>query len=92
MTTRLPWDLAIEEKSHDYKDKVRFGEFGPDLPGYEYPYPVGQQCRELVAWNSALIYAMIYTQPVFYEFFKITLPTLALSRSCAANSRFHCLP
>jgi pimeloyl-ACP methyl ester carboxylesterase len=34
--------------------------------------------KELVAWNSALIYDMIYTQPVFYEFAKITVPTLLM--------------
>lgn len=34
--------------------------------------------RELVAWNSALIYDMIFTQPVFYEFNRITVPTLLL--------------
>lgn len=34
--------------------------------------------KELVAWNSALIYDMIFTQPVFYEFSKITVPTLLM--------------
>ena len=34
--------------------------------------------KELVAWNSALIYDMIYTQPVFYEFSKISVPTLLM--------------
>jgi pimeloyl-ACP methyl ester carboxylesterase len=34
--------------------------------------------KELVAWNSALIYDMIYTQPVIYEFPKITVPTLLM--------------
>jgi pimeloyl-ACP methyl ester carboxylesterase len=34
--------------------------------------------KELVAWNSALIYDMIYSQPVFYEFSKITVPTLLM--------------
>ena len=34
--------------------------------------------KELVAWNSALIYDMIYTQPVYYEFSKITVPTLLM--------------
>jgi pimeloyl-ACP methyl ester carboxylesterase len=29
--------------------------------------------REVVAWNSALLYDMIYTQPVFYEFEKIAV-------------------
>jgi pimeloyl-ACP methyl ester carboxylesterase len=34
--------------------------------------------KESVAWNSALIYDMIYTQPVFYEFSKIAVPTLLM--------------
>lgn len=34
--------------------------------------------RELVAWNSALLYDMIYTQPVFYEFEQLTMPVLLL--------------
>lgn len=34
--------------------------------------------KQLVAWNSALIYDMIYTQPVFYELEKIAVPTLLL--------------
>jgi pimeloyl-ACP methyl ester carboxylesterase len=34
--------------------------------------------RDLVAWNSALLYDMIYTQPVVYEFEKLKMPTLLL--------------
>jgi pimeloyl-ACP methyl ester carboxylesterase len=34
--------------------------------------------RELVAWNSALLYDMIFTQPVVYEFGLIETPTLLL--------------
>lgn len=34
--------------------------------------------RDLVAWHSALIYDMIFTQPVLYEFGKLTTPTLLL--------------
>jgi pimeloyl-ACP methyl ester carboxylesterase len=34
--------------------------------------------RELVAWNSALVYDMICTQPVVYEFDRIRVPTLLL--------------
>lgn len=30
--------------------------------------------RKLVAWNSALIYDMIYTQPVIYEFPQLKMP------------------
>lgn len=32
--------------------------------------------REIVAWNSALTYDMIFTQPVVHEFPRITAPTL----------------
>jgi pimeloyl-ACP methyl ester carboxylesterase len=34
--------------------------------------------RELVAWNSALLYDMIYTQPVYYEFEHIAVPTVLM--------------
>lgn len=34
--------------------------------------------KEIVAWNSALIYDMIYTQPVVYEFPLLKTPTLLL--------------
>jgi pimeloyl-ACP methyl ester carboxylesterase len=34
--------------------------------------------KELVAWNSAAVYDMIYTQPVVYEFPKISVPTLLM--------------
>ncbi len=34
--------------------------------------------RELVAWNSALQYDMIYTQPVLHEFPLLRVPTLLL--------------
>lgn len=34
--------------------------------------------QQRVAWNSALIYDMIYSQPVIYEFPLLTMPTLLL--------------
>jgi pimeloyl-ACP methyl ester carboxylesterase len=34
--------------------------------------------KSVVAWNSALTYDMIYSQPVFYEFEKIAPPVLLL--------------
>jgi pimeloyl-ACP methyl ester carboxylesterase len=34
--------------------------------------------KNLVAWNSALLYDMIYNQPVVYEFGHLTAPTLLL--------------
>ncbi|RRV04509.1 alpha/beta hydrolase [Pseudomonas sp. v388] len=34
--------------------------------------------KKVVAWNSALIYDMIFTQPVFYEFPKLQVPTVLM--------------
>lgn len=34
--------------------------------------------KKIVAWNSALLYDMIYTQPVYYEFGALSVPTLLL--------------
>jgi pimeloyl-ACP methyl ester carboxylesterase len=34
--------------------------------------------KQLVAWNSALLYDMIYTQPVYYEFGLLKVPTLLM--------------
>jgi pimeloyl-ACP methyl ester carboxylesterase len=34
--------------------------------------------KKLVAWNSALIYDMIFTQPVVYEFPLLTMPTVLM--------------
>jgi pimeloyl-ACP methyl ester carboxylesterase len=34
--------------------------------------------RDVVAWSSALLYDMIYTQPVFYEFEQIKVPVLLM--------------
>jgi pimeloyl-ACP methyl ester carboxylesterase len=34
--------------------------------------------RDRVVWNSALIYDMIFTQPVLYEFGRLRVPTLLL--------------
>ncbi len=34
--------------------------------------------RERVAWASALLYDMIYTQPVMYEFGSLTMPTVVM--------------
>jgi pimeloyl-ACP methyl ester carboxylesterase len=34
--------------------------------------------KDVVAWNSALTYDMIYTQPVFYEFEKLKMPVLLM--------------
>jgi pimeloyl-ACP methyl ester carboxylesterase len=34
--------------------------------------------RDIVAWNSALLYDMIYTQPVLYEFGRLRMPVLLM--------------
>jgi len=34
--------------------------------------------KESVAWNSALLYDMIYTQPIFYELPDLAMPTLLI--------------
>lgn len=34
--------------------------------------------KQIVAWNSALVYDMIYTQPVVHEFGEIDVPTLLI--------------
>jgi pimeloyl-ACP methyl ester carboxylesterase len=34
--------------------------------------------KAVAAWNSALTYDMIYTQPVFYEFEKLSMPVLLM--------------
>ena len=34
--------------------------------------------RQIVAWNSALLFDMIYTQPVVYELGQLQMPTLLL--------------
>ena len=34
--------------------------------------------KEIVAWNSALLYDMIYTQPVVYELGNLSMPTLLI--------------
>src|SRR5690554_3619758 len=36
------------------------------------------QGKQIVAWNSALTYDMVLTQPVFYEFENLQVPTLLL--------------
>jgi pimeloyl-ACP methyl ester carboxylesterase len=34
--------------------------------------------RDIVAWNSALLYDMIYTQPVIYELKDLAMPVLLM--------------
>ncbi len=39
---------------------------------------IGEAGKKEVAWNSALLYDMIYTQPVVYELGELQMPTLLL--------------
>jgi pimeloyl-ACP methyl ester carboxylesterase len=43
--------------------------------------------KDIVAWNSALLYDMIYTQPVVYEFDQLRVPTLLMIGDKDATSR-----
>jgi pimeloyl-ACP methyl ester carboxylesterase len=70
-------ELKLSAKSiHDYELKTYYvGKWKPDrwvdmLAGLN-----NGPGHKLVAWNSALIYDMIFTQPVFYEFKNLRVPT-----------------
>ncbi|QII37576.1 alpha/beta hydrolase [Rouxiella badensis] len=72
-------ELKLSAKSiHDYELKTYYvGKWKP-----EYDRWVDMLAglnngpgHKLVAWNSALIYDMIFTQPVFYEFKNLRVPT-----------------
>nr|WP_237390505.1 alpha/beta hydrolase [Fulvivirga sediminis] len=63
----------MKESYYDGKWKPEYDEWVNILAGWtlspEYP---------LVAWNSALTYDMIFTQPVVYEFPQVKAPTLLI--------------
>jgi pimeloyl-ACP methyl ester carboxylesterase len=65
----------------EYERKTYYG--GRWEPGYERWVTMLAGLNQgpghnLVAWNSALIYDMIFTQPVYYEFKNLKVPTLLL--------------
>jgi pimeloyl-ACP methyl ester carboxylesterase len=87
----VPWqsvDAWYQQELHTTADSIREYErttyyAGTWEPGYEvwvqmlagmYRGPG----RDIVAWNSALLYDMIYTQPVFYELGQLTMPVLLM--------------
>src|ERR1700691_6365069 len=87
----VPWqsvDALYQQELHTTADSIRNYErttyyAGTWEPRYErwvqmlagmYRGPG----RDSVAWDSALLDDMIYTQPVFYEFEKISVPVLLL--------------
>jgi pimeloyl-ACP methyl ester carboxylesterase len=87
----VPWqslDAWYQQELHTTADSIREYErstyyAGTWEPGYE---PWVQMLagmyrgsgRDLVAWNSALLYDMIFTQPVFYELDRLTMPVLLM--------------
>jgi len=87
----VPWqspDAWYQQELHTTADSIREYERSTYYaatwePGYE---PWVQMLagmyrgsgRDLVAWNSALLYDMIFTQPVFYELDRLTMPVLLM--------------
>jgi pimeloyl-ACP methyl ester carboxylesterase len=87
----VPWqspDAWYQQELHTTADRIREYErstyyAGTWQPAYErwvqmlaglYRGPG----RAIVAWNSALLYDMIYTQPVIYELGQLSMPVLLM--------------
>ena len=69
------------QKIHDYQRNTYYdGRWKPEFDRWVDMYAglANGPGKTLVAWNSALIYDMIYTQPVYYEFKDLKMPTLLL--------------
>lgn len=70
-----------EERIRQYMRDVYFaGQWRPEYDAL-IEVPVGQTLHgdyPKVAWNSALAYDMIFTQPVVYEFRNLAMPTMLL--------------
>jgi pimeloyl-ACP methyl ester carboxylesterase len=87
----VPWqsiDAWYQQELHTTADRIRDYEratyyAGTWSPDYErwVDMLAGMyrgSGRERVAWNSALIYDMIYTQPVIYELSQLRMPVLLI--------------
>ncbi|WP_137403861.1 alpha/beta fold hydrolase [Echinicola rosea] len=61
------------ENYYDNKWKPEYDEWVNLLAGWTF-----NSNYETIAWNAALTYDMIFTQPVVYEFKNITVPTLLI--------------
>jgi len=76
-------NYASDQKS-DVKAYMRENHFhGEWKPEYDYLTEIPQGWKEgpdkdLIAWDSALTFDMVFTQPVVYEFPKIKVPTLLI--------------
>jgi pimeloyl-ACP methyl ester carboxylesterase len=87
----VPWpsvDTWYQQELHTSADRIRTYEratyyAGTWKPGYEKWVDTlaglnNGPGHAIVAWNSALLYDMIYTQPVFYELNDLTMPVLLM--------------
>jgi pimeloyl-ACP methyl ester carboxylesterase len=87
----VPWpsvDTWYQQELHTSADRIRDYErttyyAGTWKPDYEKWVQMLAGLNRgpghaVVAWNSALIYDMIYTQPVIYEFGALTMPVLLM--------------
>jgi pimeloyl-ACP methyl ester carboxylesterase len=66
---------------HDYQRSTYYdGRWKPEFDRWVDMYAglAKGPGKNQVAWNSALIYDMIFTQPVYYEFKDLKVPTLLL--------------
>ncbi len=66
---------------HDYQRSTYYdGRWKPEFDRWVNMYAglAKGPGKTAVAWNSALIYDMIFTQPVYYEFKDLKVPTLLL--------------
>jgi pimeloyl-ACP methyl ester carboxylesterase len=87
----VPWesvDTWYQQELHTSADRIRDYErstyyAGTWRPGYEKWVQMlaglnSGPGHAVVAWNSALLYDMIYTQPVVYELGDLTMPVLLM--------------
>jgi pimeloyl-ACP methyl ester carboxylesterase len=87
----VPWqsvDAWYQQELHSTAESIRDYERSTYYAGTWKPeYEVWVQMlagmyrgpgRDIVAWNSALLYDMIYTQPVYYELGQLTMPVLLM--------------
>ena len=87
----VPWqsvDAWYQQEMHSTAESIRDYERSTYYAGTWKPeYEVWVQMlagmyrgpgRDIVAWNSALLYDMIYTQPVYYELGQLTMPVLLM--------------
>ncbi|HEX4481134.1 MAG TPA: alpha/beta hydrolase [Rudaea sp.] len=88
----VPWHSLDQWYEHERKttaDSVReyerktyyAGQWKPEFDKWVQMYAgmFAGPDRDRVAWNSAALYDMIYTQPVVYEFGDLRVPTLLIS-------------